>query len=232
MKAINLRTEYLKDPMGIDINDPRLLWNCEGGKKQTAYRIVAVSDGKTVWDSGKVNSSSMRAAYPRPLCSRQRVEWTVTLWDEEGKEGEPSEAACFEMGLLSPADWQAQWIAGDYRVDKKRRYPVDCFQKAFNAAGVKKARLYVTACGLYEVKINGGRAGNFVLAPGHTDYTKRIQYQTYDVTELIKSGANIITAELADGWYRGSCGAWGLLNEYGIETKLFVQLEQIGRAHV
>ena len=64
MKAINLKTEYLVNPVGIDIQKPRLMWNCEGGIKQSAYRIVAVSDGKTVWDSGKVNSSSMRAEYP------------------------------------------------------------------------------------------------------------------------------------------------------------------------
>ena len=64
MKAINLRTEYLINPIGIDIQNPRLFWNCEGGKKQTAYRIAAQTEGKTVWDSGKVNSSSMRAEYP------------------------------------------------------------------------------------------------------------------------------------------------------------------------
>lgn len=64
MKAINLKTEYLVNPIGIDKKNPRLMWNCEGGKKQTAYRIIAVSDGKTVWDSGKVQSSSMRAKIP------------------------------------------------------------------------------------------------------------------------------------------------------------------------
>ena len=224
MKAIDLKTEYLKNPIGIDIQNPRLMWCCEGGKKQTAYRIVAASDGKTVWDSGKVNSSSMRAEYPQAPVSRQRVEWTVTLWDENDKDGE-SAAAFFEYGLLSPADWKAKWIAGNYRVNKKQRYPVDCFKKAFTAIGVRKARLYVTACGLYEVKINGKRVGNFVLAPGHTDYRKRIQYQTYDVTDLIRGGGNEITAELADGWYRGSCGAWGLRNQYGTQTKLIAQLE-------
>lgn len=228
MKAINLKTEYLINPLGIDIRNPRLFWNCEGGKRQTAYRIVAQTEGKTVWDSGKVSSSSMRAEYPHPLCSRQRVEWTVTLWDEEDKEGEPSEAACFEMGLLSPADWQAQWIAGDYRVDKKRRYPVDCFRKAFNAAGVKKARLYATACGLYEVKLNGKKVGDQVFAPGSTDYRKRIQYQTYDVTALLAEGENVLTAELADGWYRGSNGAKGRRNTYGTQTKLLAQLELTG----
>ena len=224
MKAINLKTEYLVNPIGIDIKNPRLMWNCEGGVKQNAYRIVATSDGKTVWDSGKVQSSSMRAEYSLPPKSRQKIEWKITLWDENDKEGEAA-SATFEYGLLNPSDWQAKWISGNYRVNKKLRYPVDCFQKNFNAIGIKKARLYVTACGLYEVKLNGVRVGNFVLAPGHTDYRKRIQYQTYDVTDLINGGANTITAELADGWYRGSCGAWGIRNQYGMRTKLLAQLE-------
>lgn len=225
MKAINLKCEYLINPMGIDIQNPRLTWNCDGGITQTAYRIVAKSGEKTVWDSGKVNSSSMRAEYPHKLKSRERVEWSVTLWDENCKEGEPSEGAVFETGLLSASDFTAKWISGNYRVNKKNRYPVDCFKKQFNTQNVAKARLYITACGLYEAKINGKRVGNFVLAPGHTDYTKRIQLQTYDVTALIASGDNEITVELADGWYRGSCGAWGLKNQYGTQTKLYAQLE-------
>lgn len=225
MRAINLRTEYLKNPLGIDIQNPRLFWNCEGGRKQTAYRIVCMSDGKTVWDSGKVCSDSMRAEYPHALVSRQRVTWKVQLWDENDATGDWSEEAFFETGLLSPSDWRAKWIAGNYRVRKKRRYPVDCFRKTFTAENLQKARLYVTACGLYELAINGKRVGDFVLAPGYTDYRKRIQYQTYDVTDLIRSGENELTAELADGWYRGSCGAWGLRNQYGTQTKLLVQLE-------
>ena len=225
MRAINLKTEYLVNPMGIDIQNPRLMWNCEGGITQTAYRIIAISDEKTAWDSGKVSSSSMRAEYPLSLSSRERIVWSVTLWDENNVEGEPSEAAYLETGLLSASDFTAKWISGNYRVNKKKRYPVDCFKKQFNAKNIVKARLYITACGLYEAKINGQRVGNFVLAPGHTDYTKRIQLQTYDVAELLKNGENEITVELADGWYRGSCGAWGLKNQYGTQTKLLAQLE-------
>ena len=225
MRAINLKTEYLVNPMGIDIQNPRLMWNCEGGITQTAYRIIAISNEKTVWDSGKVNSSSMRAEYPRKPKSRERIDWNVTLWDESDREGESSATAFFETGLLSASDFSAKWISGNYRVNKKTRYPVDCFKKRFNVKNVVKARLYITACGLYEAEINGQRVGNFVLAPGHTDYTKRIQLQTYDVTELLKNGENEITVELADGWYRGSCGAWGLKNQYGTQTKLLTQLE-------
>ena len=224
MKAIRLRTEYLKDPLGIDIQNPRLFWNCEGGKKQAAWRILAQTDGKTVWDSGKVASSSMRAEFPEQLVSRQRVEWKVKLWDESG-EGEWSEPAFFEMGLLTPSDWKAEWIAGNYKVNRKKRYPVDCFQKQFTAIGVQKARLYATACGLYEVRLNGARVGDMVFAPGSTDYQKRIQYQTYDVTALIRGGVNVMTAELADGWYRGSNGGKGRTNTFGTVTKLLLQLE-------
>ena len=225
MKVISLRTEYLINPIGMDIRHPRLMWNCEGDTKQMAYRIVAKTDEQIVWDSGKVVSESMHADYPNNLASRQRVEWNVTLWDENDREGEPSETAFFETGLLSASDFRAKWISGNYRVNKKKRYPVDCFKKEFSAHNVAKARLYITACGLYEALVNGKRVGNFVLAPGHTDYTKRIQLQTYDVTELLENGENIITVELADGWYRGSCGAWGLRNQYGTQTKLYAQLE-------
>ncbi len=225
MKAINLKTEYLINPIGMDIRYPRLMWNCEGGTKQTAYRVVAKTDGQIVWDSGKVVSERMHTDYPNDLASRQRVEWSVTLWDENDAEGEPSETAFFETGLLSASDFRAKWISGNYRVNKKKRYPVDCFKKAFSAHNVAKARLYITACGLYEAVVNGKRVGHFVLAPGHTDYTKRIQLQTYDVTELLENGENVITVELADGWYRGSCGAWGLRNQYGTQTKLYAQLE-------
>ncbi len=101
MKAIGLRTEFLKNPVGMDILHPRLFWNCEGGKKQTGYRIVATTEDKTVWDSGKVMSERMRAEYPAELVSRQRVEWKVQLWDEKEEAGDWSEEASFEMRLLT-----------------------------------------------------------------------------------------------------------------------------------
>lgn len=226
MKAIHLRTEYLKDPIGIDIARPRLFWNCDGGKKQTAYQIIAKCDGRQVWDTGKVMSSRMtHILYEgEPLQSRQRVYWSVKLWDENGEGGEIS-TAFFEMGLLEKTDWKAKWITGNYRVHKHVRYPVDCFRKTFSAGDVRSARLYTSACGLYEGCLNGKKIGTAVLTPGHTNYSKRIQYQTYDVTELLKKGENVLVFQLADGWYRGACGASGLLNQYGIETKLLAQME-------
>ena len=220
MKAIRLKTEYLTDPLGIDVRQPRLQWNCDGGVQQSAYQIVTEN-----WDSGKVESASMHADYPKELKSRERVNWRVRLWDENDQPGEWSEAF-FEMGLLEKTDWTAKWITGNYAPSKKERYPVDCFRKVFTVRkNVRRARLYITACGLYEAELNGEKVGNFCLAPGHTDYRKRVQYQTYDVADMLKPGENELTVQLADGWYRGSCGAWGITNQYGTETKLLCQLE-------
>ena len=227
MKAINLKTEYLKNPLGIDIAAPRLFWNCQGGVTQTAYQVVCVNeDGKTMWDTGKRPGNTMRVKYAgKDLKSRDRVVWKVRLWDENDRTEDWSETF-FEIGLLSPSDWQAKWITGNYTVNKKGRYPVDCFKKALMIEKpITKARLYITACGLYEARLGDRKIGSFCLAPGVTDYRKRVQYQSYDVTELLTCGENELTVQLADGWYRGSVGAWGIRNQYGTETKFIAQLE-------
>ena len=223
MNPIRLRTEYLKNPIGIDIAIPCLFWNCEGGIRQSAYEIVAEDDqGNDLWRSGKVEGSAMRCEWGgEPVPPKTRVLWKVRLWDENDLCGEWAQAS-FETGI---EQWKAKWITGNYTVNPLKRYPVDCFRKRFDAKNVQKARLYITACGVYEAKINGRKAGSFVMAPGLTDYRKRIQYQTIDVTDLLVSGENQLTVQLADGWYRGSCGAWGLKNQYGRQTKLLAQLE-------
>ena len=223
MKAIRLRTEYLTAPIGIDIEKPRLFWNCDGGIRQTAYEIVATDDqGNVLWSSGKVRSGSMRCPWgAQSVAPKTKVLWKIRLWDETDSFGDWSESS-FETGINA---WHAKWIAGNYAVNPLKRYPVDCFRKLFDARDIFKARLYITACGVYEARLNGKRCGDFVLAPGVTDYRKRVQYQTYDVTGLLRAGKNTLEVQLADGWYRGSCGAWGLKNQYGTQTKLLAQLE-------
>ena len=229
MKAIRLRVEYLKNPIGIDIVNPRLSWNCEDGVKQTAYQIMATDEtGSILWDSEKVESSRMVHISwgGNILDSRAIVNWKVRLWNENDVVGEWSQEAHFEIGLLHISDWKAKWITGNYKVNKKERYPVDYFRKKFVVEkSVKKARVYATACGVYESCLNGEKTGEFVLAPGITDYNKRIQYQTIDVTKQIKCGENEWIIMLADGWYRGAVGAWGIRNQYGTETKFYGQME-------
>ena len=229
MRAIHLRTEYLENPIGVDIVKPRFYWNCTEGIKQTAYQIIAKTENDQIlWDSTKVESNHMvHIPYEgKQLKSRDIVSWKVKLWDENRIEGDWSDIASFEMGLLHPQDWKAKWITGNYQPTRKKRYPVDCFLKEIRVdKAVKKARIYLTACGLYEAKMNQNKVGSFCFAPGFTDYRKRLQYQVYDVTSLLNQGTNKLELELADGWYRGSIGAMGVTSFYGEETKLLCQLE-------
>lgn len=229
MRATNLRCCGLREPhtLGIDIRLPELSWTCEGGRAQTAWRVRATdARGNLAWDSGKSDGAQTRVVWGgRVLKSRDAIRWEVTLWDEEGEPG-PAAYATFELGLLDHNDWKARWICGDYRARRHRRYPVDCFRTVFSVTERPvAARLYATACGVYEARINGERAGAFILAPGITDYRKRVQYQTLDVTKLLSIGENRLEVMLADGWYRGSVGAWGLTCQYGVTTKLLCQLE-------
>lgn len=244
MNAINIKTEYLKNPIGIDIDEPVIMWNCEGGIAQTAYQVVANG-----WDSGIIKSSEMRCRLPFKFENGKRVNYKIKLWDENNAAGEWSENAFFEYGIKN---WAAKWITGDYDVDKigyernikieksffasgvnyllesgkkaEKPFPVDYFKKDFKTDGeIESARLYATACGIYAAYLNGSKV-SMPLAPGITDYRKRVQYQTYDVTDLITKN-NTLRIDLADGWYRGSTGAWGLRNQYGCETKVLAQLE-------
>ena len=228
MRAINLRTEHMINPIGIDSKEPYLSWNCEDGRRQTAYQIVAMDENGVVWDSSRVESDSMHASCPFELKSRQRIFWKIRLWDEKKEAGEWSAEAFFEMGLSDKADWRAKWINPELECDPEAHKPASYLRTHFQCDAEnlnKSARLYVTAHGLYEVWINGKRAGDFVLAPGSYNYDKRLAYQTYDVSGLLCEGRNEVEVILGDGWYRSVSGVDGDRNIYGTDIALLFQLE-------
>jgi len=207
----NLTCEYRINPLGIDVLQPRLSWQLESdqrGTRQAAYRILvavseaALSGSSVLWDSGKVPSDqSIHVAYSGPeLESGQRVYWKVQVWDEAGREAE-STPAWWEMGLLERTDWQGQWIGAPFSGGPRTTSPAPYLRKEFRIAKqIVSACLYATAIGLYESYLNGMRVGDALLTPGWTDYTQRIQYQVYDVTDLIQAGTNACGAILGDGW--------------------------------
>ena len=236
MRAYRMRTAGLYDPVGIGLKHPELSWNLEGeGVFQSAYQIQAAhsaqgfAEGELVWDTGKVKSSSMTGIfYRQELSSREQVFWRVRVWNEKDEPGEWSPAARFEMGLTNASDWEAFWISGDYLPQKGLRYPADHFRKTFSLIRKPaKARLYITACGIYETFLNGRRVGRQVLTPGSTCCDKRLNVQTYDVTPLLTEGQNVWTISLGDGWFRGKCGAFGASGVFGDTTCVIAQLEII-----
>ena len=225
MRAIHLKTAHLIDPLGIDIRQPLLTWNCEGGVKQTAYQIAASVDGAEVWNTGKVESGAMQTAYTGPAESRSRVYWQIKLWDENGVEGEVCEA-WFEYALLEKSDFRAKWINPETApVDPKKHQPASVLVQEFELESVERARIYATAHGIYVLYLNGRRIMENVLTPGTSEYWFRLPYQTFDVSNYLHPGKNKIEVVLGDGWWRGSNGNTGTRNVFGTDVALLLQLE-------
>ena len=234
----HLTTEYKENPLGIDQQQPRLSWQLKAerrGVRQTAYQIrVAASDADLtrgrmlVWDSGRVASGeSVLRPYAGPaLASGRRYVWQVKVWDDTGASSAWSENAWWEMGLLAQTDWHGHWIEPALPEDTTKPGPSPLLRRDFTLAGeVVRARAYVTGHGLYELFINGQRVGDQLFTPGWTSYNKRLQYQTYDVTALLKKGPNAVGASLGSGWYRSAL-AWGdNRNLYGKSLGLLLQLD-------
>ncbi len=229
--ASHLRCEHLENPVGILEPHPRLSWilpqvQCSA---QTAYRItVSRTPGglSDLWDSGRVDSDqSVLVRYAgKPLGVRETAYWRVQYWNQKGIASDWSEEASWELGITE-ADWTAKWIGSSLHGGPRTGSPAPYLRKEETLSPSPiRARLYVTALGLYEFVINGTKVGDHELAPGWTDYTKRVRYQTFDVLDHLKVGGNAFGAILGDGWYAGHVG-WKDREMYGDRPKLLAQIE-------
>ncbi|RED50117.1 alpha-L-rhamnosidase [Seonamhaeicola aphaedonensis] len=224
-----LKIEYLTNPIGMDVLKPRFSWVLEAegrNRYQTAYRILVSSSQEKlnqnegdIWDSGKITSSDTNQVEYGGVSLRSHTTyyWKVKVWDESNTESSWSETAHWSMGLLKFSNWKGLFISHDVGYDKTDKYdslylpPARYLRKSFTPKKkIKKAIAYTTALGLYELRLNGNKVGDDYFAPGWTDYNKRLYYQTYDITEHINEGENVIGAIIADGWYAGYIG-YGLL---------------------
>lgn len=228
MKAEKIQIEHLYNPIGIDINKPFISWKCSDGKTQSAFKVDAFSNGRLVYSTGKVISQDTYTVLEYDAKSREHVDISVSLWDEYGNVGEDS-TAFYEMGLLNAGDFTAKWINPELESNPEEHKPANYLKRNFYVDKTGKARLYITCHGVYEAYINGNRVGNFILAPGSYNYDKHIAYQTYDVSEMIHEGENIISVTLGDGWYRSVSGVDGNRNLYGTDVALICQLEVDGK---
>jgi alpha-L-rhamnosidase len=197
---------------------PRLSWEIsskERGVVQNAWHIIVssslaklASDYGDLWDSGKtLSGESVHVDYKGvPLESRTACFWKVKVWTSNGVSGW-SEPAHWTMGLFN-YDWRAKWIGLDRSFpwddadNQFSRLSARYFRKEFNAKKeVKRATAYIAGLGLYELYVNGKRIGDEVLAPSPTDYTQSVKYNTFDITDEVKQGSNVIGAVLGNGRY-------------------------------
>jgi len=233
----NLRCNYKINPIGIDQGKIYLSWEITSTKENTFQKFYQIEaalsqedlfNNKLIWNSGKVQSdSSINVTYKGPeLKSRQRIFWRVKIWDNYNRESQWSELAFFEAGLLKTSDWKAKWITPDILEKEDKSNPCPFFRKSFYLKkSIKQARLYITAKGLYIPFINGKRVSEDLFTPGWTSYNKRIQYQVYDVTNLLQKSENVLGIIVGDGWYRGPITWQHIRNFYGEKLALLAQLE-------
>lgn len=227
--VVNLLTENLRNPLGIDAKNPRFSWQLKSDGNsivQTAYEIKLRSGSAEIWNSGKVDSdSSVYVSYKgNPLQSNKNYDWQVRVWDNSGKPSKWSEHAYFRTGVFSAKEWKAKWIEPGFQNEVNEPSPL--LRCEFAAVKpIKSAFVNITAHGLYEAFINGKKMGDAVLTPGWTSYNKRLQYQTYEVTSLLQKGGNAIGVVLGSGWYRTAL-AWGNnQNRYGKALGLLFELQ-------
>lgn len=232
-QVVDLRFEHLPTAFGIGVAQPRLSWIVQTQTqdwKQAAYAIEAIdADGAPLAQTGRIASSeSVLVAWPfAPLASRERRTVRVQVWGEDGVASPWSAAATVEVGLLEPDAWQARFVSPDWDEDNTRAQPAPLLRREFDVQGaIQRARLYITAHGVYTAEINGAAVGDDVMAPGWTSYDHRLRYQTYDVTALLHTGRNALGAMVGEGWYRGRLGYHhGRRNIYGDRAALLAQLE-------
>lgn len=234
-RITDMQCESQVNPLGIDREKPLLQWKISDdrrGAAQTAYQVLVASspdklraDTGDLWDSGMVETDqSVHVEYGgSPVASETACYWKVRVWDQDGKPTPWSAMATWETGLLNPDDWRASWISGEPENPVRSVY----LRKDFEVAGsrIQSARLYVTGLGSYVFYVNGSRVGDDLLTPGWTDFPKRLEYQVYDVTDLLVEGANAAGAILGSMWWSGGLGWMGGTSYSKGPLKLLAQLK-------
>ncbi|OAS19081.1 alpha-L-rhamnosidase [Paenibacillus oryzisoli] len=240
MSIIRISTLFCENqanPVGLDTAQPRFTWQLEADTNatlQSAYQIQVslhpsyFESGSLVWDTTRITSDqSVLVSYAGPdLQPRTRYFYRVMVWDQSGLASPWSEIAYWEMGQLRTSDWQAQWITPDPLHIDQDAEEAYYLRKNFQVSGqIRKATIYATSHGVYELELDGGRVGDWELTPGWTSYNKRLQVQTYDVTSSLNAGTeHTIGAVLGNGWYKGNLG-WGhQRNVYGSVRALLMQM--------
>lgn len=234
--------EGFENPLGYYEAMPRFSWKIAADSEssaQSAYQIQVASNAglfesqADLWDSQKtLSSDSAWISYQgQTLESRQQVFWRARMWDENDEMSEWSDVQSIELGLLDNTDWQAKWIGHpDTELSKAPSQETlatpQYLRKTFTVSGeVQKARLYISAKGLFSPYINNEKVSTVdVMTPGWTPYAKRIESLTYDLTERIVQGENALAASIAGGWY--AMRMWKLVEQdHRVPARLLAQLE-------
>ena len=223
MKIEKLRTNHIENPIGFYIGELSLSWKVTEAKgKKTDYSRVEISEhldfSACLVDTGKVKGLSSLDYHPvLNLKPGTRYYWRVSVWDDEGDSG-ISDTAFFETAAELDG---AKWICAPFAQEIHPIFRKEFFLKK----SIVKARLLISGLGLYEAALNGAKVSDEFFTPYFNDYDEWVQFQTFDVTDLLKDGLNVIEVMLGNGWYKGRFGYIdGVRELYGDSFKLIAKL--------
>ena len=230
-RIYDLKVNNRREVRGIDSAKPEFAWKFATSVDnaiQTAYTIQVSTDegfdGELVWDTGKMTSNEQFGVVYTgcPLQSMRGYFWRVCIWDSSDTQSDWSETAYFETAALNSFHWSARWISSGLSAknDKTTLYLRGSIDLP---ASVVKGRAYVSALGWYRLFVNGHDITGNALVPRFTPFDKIVEYQTYDVTEQLQSGMNIIGITVGDGRYRGYLGVMKRRAVYGNRLAAFAQ---------
>lgn len=223
VRVADVRCEYLTEPLGLDVERPRLSWKlmaldpAERGQRQTAYQVLVATskdilnrDRGDLWDSGMVSSNrSVHVVYAgKPLTSGTECLWKVRVRDEDGDVSAWSEPARWTMGQLNRSDWSGKWIGNDEVFTREKGWPPPdnevpdpWLRKTFELkARPERAVVYIASVGYHELYVNGEKVGDDILAPCATNHRKRARYVTYEIGDKLRKGRNVIGLWLGVSW--------------------------------
>lgn len=227
MKITHLKTNHITNPLGFAIGTPTLSWMVENTTDtvQTAAQVWVSLDSnfeQVIFDSGRVAGNEIDSRAYRPSITLQpytRYFWKVRIWGET--ESAESDTAWFETAKMDD-EWQAEWITPDF--EDNSIHPI-MYHHIDIPTGVVTARVYICGLGLYHFELNGEKVGDEYLTPYCNAYDQWIQYQTFDVTDQLIVGSNLISVMLGNGWYKGRYGSGGGIAEiYGDRFALLCEI--------
>ena len=235
LNPYSLECEARLNPVGIDSHKPRLSWKLKSSQPdqhQTAYRVLVASSPEKLaagngdlWDSGRI-PSAQSAWIPyggAALRSFQRAWWNVQVWDAANAPGVWSDPAEFTTALVDPADARGAWIS--HPNHSLRSGPLPLFRKEFTIdKPLRRAIVLVSGMGFHELRINGVKIGDHVLAPAWTNFRSTVLYEAFDATAALRSGTNALGVLIGNGFYNVAGGRYTKYTASFGHPRLFLQL--------
>lgn len=224
LKIKDLTTEYQKNPIGIDTKNPRFSWKLDSDQKNTmqkAYHIVVKKENEIVFDSEWRESEQSIAVRYEGKDLEERTVYEIMLEVTDNHEQKTSACGNFETGYMGAKNITADFITHGF--EDNLEAPAVFTKHISIKRKLKKARLYASALGIYEFTINGKAGSDIHFAPGWTSYQKVLQYQTYDITELLEE-ENEIAITVGNGWYKGILGFFNEGDHYGKRTAVIAEI--------